>query len=230
MTDSVGAATAVAAPGEVLKGRPRPEPLHHLAAFAFPFVCLWGALWAGGGAGLAHAVLVLGSAHVVLVGSVWLELPRPKASVSNTMLGVALEPLRHVAGPLALFGVTTVVAAYVGAMVGETPDLVHSFGVVAWFLGAAALVVVVVGVPYVYWRAEALSGKHMRKARRRLGKHVDNPLKRSPAPIDRDAFSTRPVGEYALWLATSKGGRNVMMLALIAVAFLVWGKATGLAG
>jgi hypothetical protein len=173
----------------------------------------------GSGYGFAVAVLAIAAAHIFLVGNVWLALPRPAATVSKTMLGVALEPIRQISVPLALFGVTSVVAAYVGAMVGEKPDIAASFNVVAWFLGAAAVVVVLVAVPYVFWRARALSGKQLRKARLVLAKPVVNPFKRSPAPVDLDALAVRPVGEYALWFATAKGGRNLMWFALTAGAF-----------
>ena len=216
--------------GGVHKRKPRPETWHHLAAFAFPLLCLWAALWIGGGVGVAHAVVAFGCAHVVLVGNVWIALPRPKASISNTMLGVALEPVRHVAVPLALFGVTTVVAAYVGAMVGEKPDLAASFEFVAWFLGAAALVVVLIAVPYVFWRARALSGKQLRTARRALAKPLINPFKSSTVPIDLESLAVRPVGEYALWLATSKGGRNLMWLALAGAGYASWIVSSGSAG
>lgn len=221
MSDSLEEGVTV--PRDALTRRPRPELWHHLVALAFPLVCLWAAGRVGGRDGLGHALVTLGIAYTFVVFTVWLELPRPKATVSNTMLGVALEPVRNVAVPIALFGVTTVVAAYVGAAVGDRPsDYEATASVIGWSFGGAALVVLLVAVPYVYWRARSLTGKQLRRARRALARPIANPFKPSTVSVDLNALAARPVGEYALWFATSKGGRNLMWCALLAVGAGSW--------
>lgn len=202
-----------------MKRWPRPSAQHHWVASIVPVGLPLTVLAASSRHDFAVSVLVVTTAHVVLVGNVWLALPRPTAAISRTMLGVALESIRRTAVPLALFGITSVVAAYVGAMVGEKPDLAASFSIVGWFLGAAALAIVLAAVPYVFWRARSLSGKQLRRGRRALAVPISNPFKPNPGTDDPDALATRPVGEYALWLSTSAGGRNLMWVALLAGAF-----------